>query len=251
MCPYSVRQLAELAAVSVRTLHHYDRIGLLVPATRTAAGYRQYEEVDLLRLQQILFYRELDFRLDDIRRMLDDPAFDAIEALHDHRRMLHERAERLNRLLNTVDKTIRKLEGDGMPLTDKELYEGFDQETIDRYKREVRERYDPKIVAESDRRVKGMSKGQWDAVKAEGDEVSRGLAALMDRQPTDPEVQALIARHHAWIENFYPCSAEMYVGLGRMYAEHAEFRAHYDQYAEGLADFMRLAMTHYADTVLA
>ncbi|MFN2140328.1 MAG: MerR family transcriptional regulator, partial [Candidatus Promineifilaceae bacterium] len=121
---YTVSQLAKLAGVSVRTLHHYDEIGLLVPAARSDAGYRLYNEEDLLRLQQILFFRELDFPLDDIRQILDDPAFDSLAALEEHRRLLHERAGRIGRLLNTIDRTIAKLTENDMDdkVTDEELY---------------------------------------------------------------------------------------------------------------------------------
>ena len=103
---YTVRQLAKMAGVSVRTLHHYDQIGLLKPSSRTEAGYRLYAEKDLLRLQQVLFYRELDFPLDEIRTILDLPGFDQIEALRDHRRMLGERAERLPELDPPVDRVL-------------------------------------------------------------------------------------------------------------------------------------------------
>lgn len=137
-----------------------------------------------------------------------------------------------------------------MSLTDEELYEGLPKEQVERWKREVNERYDPKTVAESNRRVHAMSKERWNAVKAEGDAVSRRMAELMERPASDPEVQATIARQHAWIENFYPCSAEMFAGLGQHYAEHPEFRATYDRYRPGLADFMRDAMAYYAEHTL-
>src|SRR5512136_2331510 len=100
---YTVQQLARLAGVSVRTLHHYDHIGLLAPSARTAAGYRLYGAADLLRLQQILFFKELDLPLDEIQDILDDPDFDQIEALESHKRLLRERADRLARLLMTID----------------------------------------------------------------------------------------------------------------------------------------------------
>jgi len=137
-----------------------------------------------------------------------------------------------------------------MTLTDQELYEGFTTEQIERYKREAREMYDPALVEESERRVKKMSRAEWQAVGAEGEAVTAALAALADREPDDAEVQKLIARHHAWIEHFYPCSAEVYRGLGQGYAEHPEFRAFYEKYRPGLADFMSAAMNHYADQVL-
>ena len=248
---YTVRQLASMAGVSVRTLHHYDHIGLLRPSARTAAGYRLYGTEDLLRLQQILLFKELDLPLAEIRRILDDSGFDPVRALAQHRRTLELRAERLARLLNTIDRTIARLTEVDMSLTDEELYEGLPKEQVDRWKREVNERYDPTLVAESNRRVHAMSKEQWSAVKAEGDAISRRMAELMGRAPDDPEVQTTIARQHAWIENFYACSAEMFKGLGQLYADNPEFRANYDKVRPGLADFMRDAMAYYAEHTLA
>lgn len=247
---YTVRQLAKMAGVSVRTLHHYDQIGLLKPATRSPAGYRFYHHPELLRLQQILFFRELDFPLAQIKEILAQPGFDPIEALREHRRRLQARGEQIALLLQTIDKTVLKLTEAEMELTDAELYEGFTQEQIDRYQSEVREKYDPKLVEESNRRVRKMTKAQWNAVKQEGDQVTRGLAELSERDPGDPQVQQLIGRHHAWIENFYPCSSEIYRGLGQLYVEHPEFRATYDRYRLNLADFMQAAMNYYCDHTL-
>src|SRR5512142_78697 len=116
---YTVQQLARLAGVSVRTLHYYDQIGLLKPSARTAAGYRLYGEADLLRLQQILFFRELDFPLTEIQAILDQPDFDQVKALRDHRLLLQQEADRLGRLLNTIEKTISRLTENNMtPMTD-------------------------------------------------------------------------------------------------------------------------------------
>jgi len=137
-----------------------------------------------------------------------------------------------------------------MTLTDEELYEGLSKEQIARYKREARETYDPALVQESERRVSKMSRAEWRVVGAEGEAVTAGLAALADRDPGDAEVQQLVARHHAWIEHFYPCSAEVYRGLGRLYVEHPEFRAFYEKRRAGLADFMAAAMNVYAERVL-
>lgn len=247
MPSYTVRQLANMAGVTVRTLHHYDQIGLLRPPLRSSAGYRLYDKDDLLRLQQILFYRELDFALQDIQDVLDDPAFDQVAALRDHRSRLLARAKRLNTLIDTIDRTIIELTEENMTLSDKDLYEGFDKETAARYQREARERYDPQLVQESERRIKKMSKQEWTDTKAEGGEIARLLAECMTAGPDDAQVQALIAKHHAWIERFYPASAEVYTGLAQLYVENDEFRAFYDRFAPGLADFMRAAMTHYAE----
>lgn len=140
-----------------------------------------------------------------------------------------------------------------MPLTDEELYEGFspkEREQLQEYEAEARDRWG-EMAAESQRRVRQMSKAQWQAIQREGDEATRLMAGYMGREVNDPAVQAAIARHHAWIENFYPCSAEMYRGLGEGYADDPRFRAFYDKYRAGLADFMRDAMAYYAEHTLA
>jgi DNA-binding transcriptional MerR regulator len=247
---YTVGELAKMAGVSVRTLHHYDQIGLLKPSARTEAGYRLYGEAELLRLQQVLFFKELDMSLEAVRQVLDDPGFDQVTALEQHRQRLNGRIERLTQLLITIDRTIDRITEEDMSLTDEELYEGFTTEQIERYKREAREMYDPALVAESERRAKKMSRAQWKAVKAEGEAITNAIAALADGDPAGAEVQALMARHHGWIENFYACSAEVYRGLSQLYVEHAEFRASYEKVRPGLAEFLSAAMKVYADEVL-
>lgn len=246
MRQYTVSQLAELAGITVRTLHHYDEIGLLRPVTRTESGYRLYSERELLLLQQVMFFRQLDVPLEEIRRILADPNFDQARALRQHRELLLAEVGRLGRLIDTIDKTLHMLEGT-MTLSDAELYEGFSQEQIERYKRESREQYGVEVVEESERRAKNMSKDNWQAVKDEGEVVTQGLARLMDRPVDDPEVQALIARHYKWVATFWTPDADAYQGLGQLYTDNPEFRANYDKYRVGLADFLREAMTYYSE----
>ena len=137
-----------------------------------------------------------------------------------------------------------------MTVTDAELYEGLSQETIDRYKREARELFDPKLVADSEQRARKMSKEAWEALRTEGETVNRALASMVHRNPEEDDVQAMIARHHATIEPSYHATAAMYKGLGSLYIEHAEFRTYYEKYAVGLPEFMQQAMAIYADRVL-
>ena len=248
---YSVKQVSVLSGVTVRALHYYDHIGLLKPAMRSEKKYRYYDEQDLLRLQQIMFYREMDFSLEDIRDILDDPDFDTREALHDHRERLIQKQQNMAILIQTVTRTLESLEGDHhMTLKDKDIYEGFDQEKIDRWNKEVDEKYDPEKVTESRRNVGKMSKGQFKDVQKEGDRVTLAISELMDTGSTSPGVQALIKEHHAWIETFYTCPAEMYKGLGQLYVENPEFKAFYEKVKPGLASFMCVAMGYYADNTL-
>ena len=122
---YTIKQLADLAGVSIRTLHYYDEIGLLKPTSYGENGYRYYDEQAVLRLQQILFFRELDFSLDDVKDILDQPEFDVLHALREHRQALEQKVTRLNRLINTVDNTISHLKGE-LEMSQKSFFEGFD-----------------------------------------------------------------------------------------------------------------------------
>ena len=137
-----------------------------------------------------------------------------------------------------------------MPLTDEELFGSFNKDIIKRYNLEASDAYGTEFVSRVNRKIRNQSKAQWQAVQQEGVAIAKGLSKLMDREPADPDVQTLIARQHAWIENFYPVDADVFRGLGDLYTTNSEFRAHYDQYTPGLADFMCNAMTHYAETVL-
>ena len=129
---YTVKQLAKLAGVSVRTLHYYDEIGLLKPSSVGGNGYRHYEEEALLKLQQILFYRELELSLDEIKAVVGRPDFDVLSALQSHREALQGRVERLKRLIQTVDKTINHLKGNET-MNAKGLFEGFSEEEQEKY----------------------------------------------------------------------------------------------------------------------
>ncbi|MDP3177984.1 MAG: MerR family transcriptional regulator [Spirochaetaceae bacterium] len=245
---YSVKELADLAGVSVRTLHHYDAIGLLRAQARTAAGYRYYGEPELLRLQQILFYRELDLSLGEIASLLDRPGFDELAALENHKRLLAARAERIFRLIDTVDRTIGRLKGETM-LSDKELYEGFSHEEIDSMKTEAKARWGHTAAyAESQKRVARMGKEEWAAVKKELAKIDEDAALCMRKAeaPDSAATQAVMARKYASLRHFYEPSPEMFAGLGAGYVEDPRFRAHYESTAPGLAEYLRDAMAAYA-----
>jgi DNA-binding transcriptional MerR regulator len=247
---YSIGELARLAGVSVRTLHHYDRIGLLEPRQRTAGGYRVYGEEDLLRLQQVLFFRELEFPLEDIRDMLDRPGFDPVKALEGHRRLLEEKAARIGRLLATIDRTIARAGGEDSMLTDQELYEGFDTKDIDAMKAEAKARWghsDP--YKESQKRVAKMSKEDWARVKAEVSAVELEIAAAYKAgiAPESPEAMRLMAKKAEQLRHFYEPTPELFRGLGEMYVADGRFTATYEKMAPGLAAWLKPAMAAFAD----
>ena len=245
---YTVKVVADLAGVSIRTLHHYDDIGLLKPAQVSAAGYRLYTESDLERLQQILFFRELGFGLPEIRAALDTPGFDRKKALVAHKKALLERQERVERLIQTIDHTLETMER-GTRMDDKELKDLFDGFDHTQYEEEARQRWGgSKEYEESVRRTKKYTKQDWEAIKAETGAIAPAIAELMDLGPADPQVQEWVRKWHEAINKwFYTCSLEVFRGLGQMYVADYRFAENYEKVKPGLAQFMCDAMGIYCD----
>lgn len=245
---YNIHSLAKMAGVSVRTLHYYDEKGLLPPSYIERNGYRRYEEKELLRLQQILFFRELDFPLEDIRKILDAPHFDLMQALNDHRRLLEAKKKRLAGLLQTITRTMSKLQKKHA-MNDEELYDFFDDPEQKKLQEEARERWgNTKAWRQSQERTKHWRKEDYTRLKKDADVFMRKFASIMHQGIKSKEIQEMIAAHHTGIERFYDCSIEMYKNLGDMYIQDSRFTAYYEKYAKGLAQFMRDAMHYYADT---
>ena len=212
---YTVKQLSDLAGISPRTLHYYDEIGLLRPATHGDNGYRYYGEDSLPRLQQILFFKELDFSLDEIRTVMAQPGFDVAHALQVHRQALLERVERLNRLIQTIDKTTLHLKGQ-KTMKKKEYFEGFSEEKQKEYEKEIRQKYGEKAF-EGVTDWNSYTPEQKKRIIAESDAIYTDIAAVMDRGYASPEVQQIIARWHQHLRYFYEPSTERLLGLGQMY----------------------------------
>jgi DNA-binding transcriptional MerR regulator len=244
---YSVHQLANLASVSVRTLHYYDEIGLLKPV-RLKNGYRQYGEKELLRLQQILFFRELDFPLEEIQRIMNSRYFDMSIALQDQRKLLELKKKRVNGLIKTIDKTLVKINHE-KHMDDEELYGSFTKDEMDRYADEAKKRWGhTDAYRQSQESTKNFSKDDWKNLKEGMDTLTKKLAATMDKGPRSPEFQDLIDEHYHSLRTFYEPNLEIYRGLANMYVDDSRFKAFYDKYAPGLAEMMREAMLVYCDT---
>jgi DNA-binding transcriptional MerR regulator len=236
----TVSELARVAGVSVRTLHHYDAIGLLRPTGRTEAGYRLYGQADLERLQQILFFRELQMPLPEIRRVLDDPSFDRRAALRMQRELLRERREAVDGALQLVERALEAMET-GETMSDEQMFQGLNP-----HEDEARERWgDTDAWRESQRRTKKYGKDDWARMRAEMDAIDRKLGELLaaGRAPADPEVQAAAEEHRLHIDRwFYPCSRSMHRALGEMYVADPRFAERYERIQPGLAAFLRDAL---------
>ena len=244
--PYTIKEIADLAGVTTRTLRYYDQIGLLSPADTGGNGYRYYDQHSLLRLQQILFFRELDVPLKDIQLIMSRPDFNLVKALVNHREALKNQAKRLDRLIETIDNTIAAMKGD-IKMTAGQYFEGFDET---QYEEEVRERWgDTPQYAESQRKWSSYSKEQREVIKAEaGSFAERMVGKDPKTRPDDPDVQAAIGEYYAYINKyFYTCDVSFLRGLADMWVEDPRFAINYERVREGGAAFVREAVHIYCD----
>ncbi|HEX2924965.1 MAG TPA: MerR family transcriptional regulator [Ruminiclostridium sp.] len=247
---YTVKKLAQIAGVSARTLRYYDEIGILKPARINSSGYRIYGREEVDRLQRILFYRELDVELDTIGEILNDPAYDSMSALKDHRERLLEKKNQLERLLSTIDKTIAAGEG-RIEMTDKEKFEGFKQKMIDeneqKYGKEIRKKYGEETVKQSYDKLKGLSEEQYREMEKLNTEVMETLKqAYKTGDPAGGLAQKAADLHRQWLSFSWPAySSEAHAGVAQMYVEDERFKAYYDKEQPGMAEFLRDAILIY------
>ena len=247
---HSVGKIAELAGVSVRTLHHYDEIGLLSPGSRTAVGYRRYSEGDMERLQQILFYRELGFALEEIATILDDPRTDAAAHLRRQHRLLTRRVQRLQAMVAAVEYAMEAQQM-GLSLTPEERFEVFGDFNPDEYAEEVEQRWgDTEAYRQSQRRTASYTKEDWQRIKvADADLGQRMVAAMQAGVASDSEQAMDLAEEHRgnitrW---YYDCIPQIHRGLAEMYISDPRFTATYEHLAPGLAQWVHDAVLANAD----
>jgi len=241
----TVGDVARLAGVTVRTLHHYDRIGLVSPSGRTPAGYRLYGEEDLDRLHAVLAYRELGFALEDVAALIDGAA-EPLAHLRRQHGLVRSRIEQLQRLLAGLEKEM-EAQMSGMRLTPQERFEVFGDADPEQYAEEAQERWgDTDAYRESHRRTSRYGKDDWTAIKAEGEAVTRRFADLLraGTPVTSAEAGDAVRAHREHITRwFYDCSPQMQRGLAQMYVEDERFTRHYEEIAPGLAQYVYDAVT--------
>jgi MerR family transcriptional regulator, thiopeptide resistance regulator len=246
---FTVSQVARMSLVSVRTLHHYDEIGLLRPSGRSEAGYRLYGDGDLQRLQQILFFRELELSLEEIARILDDPAFDVGSALRMQRQMLTERAVKVGALIKAVDAAIAHLEKGAPSMSHKnrddeeiDVFAAWREFKQEDHEEESRQRWgEGEAYKESKKRTSRYTKEDWEALGKEAGGIYRKVMALMEAgTPADSEAAMDAAEEHRqhisrW---FYPCPRQMHQGLGELYVNDARFTANIDRMKVGMSRYL-------------
>ena len=239
---HRVKDVAGFAGVTVRTLHHYDEIGLLVPSGRSDAGYRLYSEQDLLRLQQILLWREFGLSLRQIESILKDPELDRREMLLGHRAELEKKLQRTQGMIRSVERALEKLEGEEK-MKPKQLFDGFDPKD---YEAEARERWGGSdAYQEASRRTGSYDKKDWARIKAESSALMKKLADRLEegRAADEPRVMDLAEEHRLQIDRwYYPCDHQMHAALAEMYVADERFSAFFEKHRQGLTAFVTAAI---------
>lgn len=249
---YQVKELAKWGGVSIRTLHHYDQIGLLKPEMMGENGYRYYGDQSLERLQQILFFKELDFPLREIQAMLDHPGFDRQKALRAQYELLQSKKNRLETMMQTVQATLLSLET-GQKMKIKEMFKGMDKQAIEahkeKYAQEVEERWgQTPAYKQSQQKTANYTAQDWERIQARTAAIYEQIVAGMGRGPADPEVQAAVADlRQSFCDYYYDCTPEIFKGLGEMYVADERFTAFYENIQTGLAAFLSQAIAHYCE----
>jgi DNA-binding transcriptional MerR regulator len=244
---YQIKEVADIAGVSARTLRHYDEIGLLTPSDRSAAGYRLYTDADLLRLQSILVGRSLGLALEDIRRSIDDAALDRAALLRQQRETLVAKAKMTADMIRSIDAAISLLEPPDkqeMPTMDmKAIFDGFDPAE---FEREVRQRWgDSDAYGESTRRTRRYSESDWRRIKDESNSILHDAVLLLDAgaAPDSEPAKDVAERYRRWVDRwFYPCNRTLHAGLAEMYEGDPRFTKYFEDRAAGLAAFLSAAM---------
>lgn len=240
-----VKEVADLVGISVRTLHHYDEIGLLIPEGTTESGYRIYSNENLEMLQQILFFKELGFSLKQIKEIINRPSFDRNEALQLHRKMLLEKRNRLDNIIAMVDKTIQYSKGE-IHMTNKEKFVGFDF-SQNPYEQEARKRWGNEAVDQSNAKLSSMDSATQQNFTNQFNAIYQKLADIRHLSPASAEAQAGIKEWYDFLQTIGNYSLEAFKGLGQLYVDDERFTKNIDQFGAGLALFMKDAMAVFAD----
>lgn len=235
-----IQEFARFTGVSVRTLHYYDEIGLLKPAqVDKATGYRYYDEQSLLRMQEILFYRELDFSLKSIEEILSSPHYDKTQALKDQKKLLILKKERLENLISAIDSAMKG----------ETVMKAFDNTEFENYKAEAQEKWgNTNAYKEHAEKTRGYSKDKWNSLAAGMDAIMGQFAESMkhgDTPDSDTAQDLVKALQNHITEHYYHCTKEILFGLGQMYVADERFKNNIDTHADGTAAFICEAVTAY------
>ncbi len=238
-----INEVSKLTGVTIRTLHYYDQIGLLAPTEVTEAGYRLYDKNALFRLAQIMFFKELDFPLEEIKKIMSRPDFDTQKALLNQKELLMKKRDRLDGLIKLVDKTI----DGGFNMSFNEFNNTEIEKAKEKYAKEAKELYgNTTEYAEYEKKSSNYTKQDWNNINETMQVIFKKFADIMDKAPESAEAQVLVKEWQRYItDNFYECSDEILQGIGQMYINDERFKENIDKTKSGLAEYISKAIAAY------
>ena len=247
MTEYTIKDVCRITGQSARTIRFYDKIGLLTPEKVRSNGYRIYTDRQLDILQQILFYRELDFELEQIKSIIYDDDFDFATALEGHISALRDSQKRLAGIIDTAEKTLNNIKG-GITMANKDKFDAFKRNLVEqnkeKYGKEIVEKYGQEAVDKTHDIILAMTEKEYNDVEALGEDINKALAIAFEKgDPASNEAQAVCQLHKKWLTFYWgKYSPEMHAGVAEMYVCDERFKAYYDKIAPGCAEFLRDAI---------
>lgn len=248
---YTIKKIANLSGVSARTLRFYDEIDLLKPARVNSSGYRIYGQNEVNRLQQILFYREMDLKLEKIKEILDNPDFDVEQALMEHQEKLVAKRQEIDRLLASVQQTMKYYKGE-IEMSDQEKFTAFKEQKVAeneaKYGKEIREKYGEETVERSNKKYLNLTEEQMQEMAETEVQLFEKIGVYLEQPEIESDVAKEIFRlRKKWLSYTWPTySAEAHKGLGMMYIADERFTAYYDEKHAGAAQALNDAIQYYA-----
>ena len=241
-----INEVAKLTGVSARTLQYYDEIGLLVPE-KLNNGYRDYSDENLDKLQKILFYRFLKFKLNEIKELLDGD-IDSLKILEQQRELILKEKEKFEIILNNIEKTIKTYKGE-QKMTIEEKFNGFKKEDLNKYEDEAIGKYGKETIEESKKRQSGKE----DIVAEKFNSVFRSMAEYRKNNIDieEKEVQSKVEELYNYMNKYaFDCSVEVFSYIGKGYSQNPEFKNNIDKFGEGVAEYTSKAINAYCKSRL-
>lgn len=244
---FTISQLAKIAGISVRTLHHYDQIGLFKPMARSAGGYRLYQQQQLLQLQQILMYRELELPLAEIQRLLQNPDYNLVSCLLAQKQQLTARLDHLTKLLAMLDQSLLQLESDTMSNPNHSaLFQHFSPQVL---REEAIQRWGATEIEQHEQQQQQLSASEQQAQAEQGELIASQLSQLRHLSAYAAEVQQLMQAQHQWLLSYGACPAERLLQLASLYVQDERFNNYYNRFGAGTAELMHDGLRLYAATL--
>ncbi|MCX8074797.1 MAG: MerR family transcriptional regulator [Clostridia bacterium] len=246
---YIINKVSKISGVTIRTLQYYDKIGLLNPSEKTDSGYRIYNENDIEKLVQILFFKELGFRLHEIIKIVNSPKYNVKEAMSNQKQMLVVQRDRLNNMINIIEGYLNGKEMN-LDMSIENKFKVMSKKEIDelqkQYVDEVNQKYDKDVVSECNKKVASYDNNKWKQVQEDSGKILIEIVENMDKPVEDPKIQNLVDAYRQHItDNFYNCTIEIFAGLGQMYLQDERFTKFYENIKEGLAEYLSKAIEYY------